>query len=105
MSVSLKRLKSKQPHTKTHQSLFRKIIANSEEATAQHYSSLDLLRHKHMRRITFIMIYCWFVTSMIYYGLGLNAGSLSGDIFTNNAMYGVFDIFSKVSVSPIAKRI
>ena len=33
---------------------------------------------------------------MIYYGLGLNAGSLSGDIFTNNAMYGVFDIFSKV---------
>jgi len=74
-----------------------KIIANSEDETAQHYSSLDLMRPKHMRKITFIMTYCWFVTSMIYYGLGLNAGSLSGDIFTNNAMYGVFDIFSKAS--------
>lgn len=53
-----------------------------------------------MRKITIIMFYCWFVTSMIYYGLGLNAGSLSGDIFTNNAMYGVFDIFSKVDHKP-----
>ena len=53
-----------------------------------------------MRKITIIMIYCWFVTSMIYYGLGLNAGSLSGDIFTNNAMYGVFDILSKVTHKP-----
>ena len=57
-----------------------------------------------MRKITFIMTYCWFVTSMIYYGLGLNAGSLSGDIFTNNAMYGVFDIFSKVSLGQKTKQ-
>lgn len=46
------------------------------------------------------MLYCWFVTSMIYYGLGLNAGSLSGDIFANNALNGVFDMISKV-IAPI----
>ena len=79
---------------------FRKIIANQDTSSAQHYSSLDLVRPKNMRKITIIMFYCWFVTSMIYYGLGLNAGSLSGDIFTNNAMYGVLDIFSQVARKP-----
>jgi hypothetical protein len=42
------------------------------------------------------MIYGWFVTSMIFYGLGLNAGSLAGDIFTNNALCAIFDSFAKV---------
>ena len=34
------------------------------------FTSLDVLRPKHMRRITFDLLYCWFVTSLIYYGLG-----------------------------------
>jgi hypothetical protein len=45
-------------------------------------------------------MYCWFVTSMVYYGLGLNAGSLSGNIFTNNLINGVFEIVARI-VAPI----
>ena len=73
-----------------------------------------------MRRITFDLLYCWFVTSLIYYGLGkslftrgrfrrydkvvrlpilinrsgLNAGSLAGDVFSNNALMGFFEIIA-----------
>ena len=81
--------------------LFRKIIANDikEDEHVQHGPG-DLLRPKKMRKITFVMLYCWFVTSMIYYGLGLNAGALSGDIFANNALNGAFDMISKV-IAPI----
>ena len=37
---------------------------------------------------------------MVYYGLGLNAGSLSGNIFTNNLINGVFEIVARI-VAPI----
>ena len=66
-------------------------------AQKKHYTSLDLMKYKDMRKITFIMVYGWFVTSMVYYGLGLNAGSLSGDIFANNALCALFDAFAKVN--------
>ena len=35
---------------------------------------------------------------MIYYGLWLNAGALSGNIFENNALNGIFDMLSKVII-------
>merc|ERR1711990_128285 len=79
-----------------------KIIANDVKSTETEAQAnpIDLLKPKQMRKITFIMLYCWFVTSMIYYGLGLNAGALSGNIFENNALNGIFDMLSKI-VAPI----
>ena len=32
------------------------------------------------------------VISMVYYGLSLNAGSLAGDIFLNNALNGIVEL-------------
>ena len=74
-----------------------KIIESESENSQTHYTSLDLLKHKNLRFITGIMFYGWFVTSMVYYGLGLNAGSLSGNIFSNNALCALFDALAKVN--------
>ena len=39
---------------------FRKIVANQNDDDT-HYTSLDLMKPKQMRKITFIMLYCWWV--------------------------------------------
>ena len=74
--------------------IFEQGLENASQRT--NYTSLDLMKYKDMRKITFIMVYGWFVTSMVYYGLGLNAGALSGDIFSNNALCALFDAIAKV---------
>ena len=35
---------------------------------------------------------------MVYYGLGLNAGSLSGDIFTNNVLNAAMEIAARMTI-------
>lgn len=65
---------------------------NNEEEKA---GITDLIANPHLRWKTIVMFFNWFVTSMVYYGLGLNAGSLSGNIFTNNALCGIFDAVAK----------
>jgi len=65
---------------------------NNEEEKA---GITDLIANPHLRWKTVVMFFNWFVTSMVYYGLGLNAGSLSGNIFMNNALCGIFDAVAK----------
>lgn len=74
---------------------FEEKVLENEVDEQCNYTSIDLLKYKNMRMITFIMFWGWFVTSMVYYGLGLNAGSLSGDIFANNALCALFDALAK----------
>ena len=35
-----------------------------------------------------------FATALVYYGLALNAGNISGDIFLNNALNGILEILA-----------
>jgi len=46
----------------------------------------DLFKHRKMRLITYNISICWFVNSMVYFGLSMNASSLSGSDFLNNAL-------------------
>ena len=74
------------------------LAAETENPTScKSYGFRDLFKNEKLRKITIIMCFNWFVTSMVYYGLGLNAGSLSGDIFMNNALCGVFDAIAKLA--------
>lgn len=41
---------------------------------------------KHRAHLYFIIFFQRFVNSLVYYGVSLNAGSLSGDIFVNNLL-------------------
>lgn len=40
-----------------------------------------------------------FVVSLVYYGLSLNAGNLAGNIWLNNALNGLMEIFGYVVVT------
>ena len=62
------------------------------------YTSADLLKWPKMRLIALNSGYCWFVTSMVYYGLGLNAGSLAGDIFINNIINAAVEIGARLTI-------
>ena len=44
------------------------------------------------------------VISMVYYGLALNAGSLAGDIFLNNAMNAMVEIIGHFFVQFTLER-
>jgi len=80
-----------------------KFFAAETETSCESFGFRDLFKNAKLRKITIIMCFNWFVTSMVYYGLGLNAGSLSGDIFMNNALCGVFDAIAKL-VAPLFLR-
>nr|XP_039269896.1 organic cation transporter protein-like [Styela clava] len=58
------------------------------------YSSSDLFRAPGIRLTTFKVMFNWFVNSLVYYGLSLNVGSLSGNIFINNVIGGCMEIIS-----------
>ncbi|KAM4699108.1 solute carrier family 22 member 15 [Discoglossus pictus] len=53
---------------------------------------LTIFRHKVLRRRTLIMMWIWFVCSLVYYGLTLSAGDLGGDIYLNLALSGLAEV-------------
>uniref|UniRef100_H2XQ74 Major facilitator superfamily (MFS) profile domain-containing protein n=1 Tax=Ciona intestinalis TaxID=7719 RepID=H2XQ74_CIOIN len=71
---------------------------SGNETAKATYSSIDLFRTPAIRWVTFKLILSWFVNSMVYYGISLNAGALAGDIFVNNALNGVMEIAAYVIV-------
>ncbi|XP_043923140.1 solute carrier family 22 member 13-like [Protopterus annectens] len=53
---------------------------------------LDLFRKSHLRTITLIMSYIWFVNSLVYYGLSLNVGSFGVDIYLTQFIFGLVEL-------------
>ena len=49
---------------------FISYVENQANTTVERVSSLDIFKLTKMRLITINSMYCWFVTSMVYYGLG-----------------------------------
>ena len=45
------------------------------------FTFLNLFKTPNMRMKTLIIYYCWFTTSMIYYGLTLNSNNVGGSLF------------------------
>ncbi|XP_069491740.1 solute carrier family 22 member 15 isoform X2 [Ambystoma mexicanum] len=53
---------------------------------------VDIFCHRILLVRTVIMMYIWFVCSLVYYGLTLNAGDLGGSVYVNLALSGVVEI-------------
>ncbi|XP_067422288.1 solute carrier family 22 member 13-like isoform X2 [Emydura macquarii macquarii] len=53
---------------------------------------LDLFRKKHLRKVTLVMAFVWFVNSLVYYGLSLNVGSFGLDIYLTQLVFGAVEI-------------
>ena len=70
----------------------------AEMGSMRYYTSFDLMKWPKMRLVSLNSGYCWFVTSMVYYGLGLNAGSLAGNIFLNNAINASMEILARFTI-------
>ncbi|XP_066562650.1 solute carrier family 22 member 15 isoform X2 [Amia ocellicauda] len=64
----------------------------------QKASSLDLFRHRVLLKRSLVMMYAWFVCSLVYYGLTLNAGNMDGNVYVNLGLSGVAELPS----SPIS---
>uniref|UniRef100_A0A8D0GSF0 Major facilitator superfamily (MFS) profile domain-containing protein n=1 Tax=Sphenodon punctatus TaxID=8508 RepID=A0A8D0GSF0_SPHPU len=53
---------------------------------------LNLVKHPVLRWRTVILMYIWYVCSLVYYGLTLNAGELRGNLYLNVALYGLVEV-------------
>eukprot|EP00076_Gallus_gallus_P047614 XP_418528.5 solute carrier family 22 member 13-like [Gallus gallus] len=59
-------------------------------------SILDLLRKKHLLKVTLIMSCAWFVNSLVYYGLSLNVTNFGLDIYLTQLAFGAVEIPGRV---------
>jgi OCT family organic cation transporter-like MFS transporter 4/5 len=73
-----------------------KVEAAANSGNTQQVKILEVFKFPKMKWITVNCMYGWFVTSMVYYGLGLNAGSLTGNLFINNVINGCFEIAARL---------
>lgn len=69
------------------------------------YSYLDLFRNKTMAKNTLIVMYGWFVSSSVYYGLNFNTRNLAGDLYINTFTAGLVEIPALVYVVLVNNRI
>ncbi|XP_020648849.3 solute carrier family 22 member 15-like isoform X1 [Pogona vitticeps] len=53
---------------------------------------LNLVKHPILRWRTVILMYIWYVCSLVYYGLTLNAGELGGNLYLNVALSGLVEV-------------
>ncbi|XP_044276348.1 solute carrier family 22 member 15-like isoform X2 [Varanus komodoensis] len=53
---------------------------------------LNLISHPGLWWRTVILMYIWYVCSLVYYGLTLNAGELGGNLYLNVALSGLVEV-------------
>ncbi|CAK8678776.1 unnamed protein product [Clavelina lepadiformis] len=88
--------------------IWRKAEKNFEPAGSNKNAktkNINSLRETFSRPYTRFFIvadmFVWAITSMVYYGLILNTGSLVGNIFINNAIGGLMELLADTVAIPV----
>jgi len=68
------------------------------------YSTVDLLKPP-FTRITFKVMFCWFATFMVLFGVSLNTGNLHGDFFINSIIFGILFLASNIVGAVLFEKI
>ncbi|XP_007478330.1 solute carrier family 22 member 15-like isoform X1 [Monodelphis domestica] len=69
-----------------------KPLGGAEKTQDSAPGVLNLVTHPVLRWRTVILMYIWYVCSLVYYGLTLNAGELKGNLYLNMALYGLVEV-------------
>ncbi|KAM8924629.1 solute carrier family 22 member 15-like [Pelodytes ibericus] len=69
-----------------------KECAIMEKAGKSANSVFDLVKYRVLLWRTIILMFIWYVCSLVYYGLTLNAGELKGSLYLNVALYGLVEV-------------
>ncbi|XP_018418176.1 PREDICTED: solute carrier family 22 member 15-like [Nanorana parkeri] len=56
------------------------------------HSVFDLVKYGVLFWRTLLLMYIWYVCSLVYYGLTLNAGDLKGNLYLNVALSGLVEV-------------
>jgi len=72
--------------------------AAEASATKKKVAVWDLFKRPLMRIMSFNTMFMWFTVAMVYYGLTLNGGKLSGDFYINNTLNSVVEIIGDTSI-------
>ncbi|KAM5142191.1 solute carrier family 22 member 15 [Mantella aurantiaca] len=56
------------------------------------HSVFDLVKYGVLFWRTILLMYVWYVCSLVYYGLTLNAGDLKGNLYLNVALSGLVEV-------------
>ncbi|XP_040218083.1 solute carrier family 22 member 15-like isoform X2 [Rana temporaria] len=56
------------------------------------HSVFDLVKYRVLCWRTVLLMYIWYVCSLVYYGLTLNAGDLKGNLYLNVALSGLVEV-------------
>lgn len=72
--------------------LQRVVTAKPGPDSSQSVGVLQLLLHPMLRLRTLVLMYVWYACSLVYYGLMLGAGEMSGNRFMNISMYGLVEL-------------
>lgn len=67
------------------------FIVNMQPSTTWHFRSC-WTKQSRVRTWPFPMVSCRYACSLVYYGLTLGAGDMSGSRYLNVAMYGVVEL-------------
>lgn len=69
---------------KNKRNLPEELLSNEIDVENEPTGSLrDLMRYPNLRKRTFIVVYCWFVNSCVYYGFSFNTSNLGGNDYIN----------------------
>ncbi|XP_032090826.1 solute carrier family 22 member 13-like [Thamnophis elegans] len=66
------------------------------ENTERRRSFLDLFKESHLRNVTLIMAWMWFVDSLVYYEVSLHVGDFGLNIYLTQLIFGAVEIPSRI---------